>query len=274
MERLPSLRRFVLPASLAAAIQFAGWAGTAHVWAQQPSPVGTDKPAAAPAQSDPKPAAKIIEWVNQDFRVERGSSIYKAASETSDTVGEVLTGSDIRVIGVVVNGDWLEVLMSDETTVGYIPSEAVPAAVSPPPPPLAGHPTVLDTATLTIGDRTILLAGIEGTPGPAAQEMQKYIAANGDNVSCDPAGLVRYVCFLPDGTDVARVALVNGAARIGPNAPAEYSQQVDIAQREKRGIWAQSAPPPGRAVYEVNRPFNGYRHRNGRYRNRGRQRRR
>jgi len=257
MRRLPCLRRSLRPAVFATAIQLAALAGATYASAQQPDAAATDKPAAAPAQPDPRPAAKIIEWVNQDFRVEKPSSIYKAASETADALGEVLTGSDIRVIGVVVNGDWLEVLMSDETTVGYIPSEVVPAAVSPPPPPIAGHPIMHDTATLTVGDRTFLLAGIEGIPGPPAEEMQKYIAANGDSVSCDAAGLVRYVCFLPDGTDVARVALVNGAARLGPNAPTEYSQQRDIAQREKRGIWAQGVPQPTHAVYEVITPFNG-----------------
>jgi endonuclease YncB( thermonuclease family) len=246
------------PAAFAAALQLAAWTGATCTWAQQPNAPGTGKSGSAPAQPDPQPAAKIIEWVNQDFRVEKPASIYKAASDTSDALGEVLAGSDIRVIGVVVNGDWLEVLMSDETTVGYIPSEVVPAAVSPPPPPIAGHPIVRDTATLTVGDRTFLLAGIEGIPGPMAEEMQKYIAGNGDSVSCDAAGLVRYVCFLPDGTDVARVALVNGAARLGPNAPAEYAQQSDIAQQEKRGIWSQSAPQPARVIYEVNRPFNGY----------------
>jgi hypothetical protein len=140
--------------------------------------------------------------------------VYKEDSENSNALGEVLTGSDIRVVGVVVNGDWLEVLMPDETTVGfYTVRDAVPSAVSPPSPPISGHPTVHDTATLTVGDRTFLLAGIDGVSGPAADELQKYIATNGDTVSCDAEGLVRYVCLLPDGTDLARVALVNGAAR-------------------------------------------------------------
>jgi hypothetical protein len=104
---------------------------------------------------------------------------------------------------------------------------------------------------MTVGDRTFPLAGIEGVPGPMADEMQRYIDANGNTVNCDPAGLVRYVCVLPDGTDLARVALVNGAARLAANAPDEYSLQRDIARKEKRGIWAQAVARQTRTVYEV-----------------------
>jgi len=240
MRSLPRFRRFLVPAVLTAALLFAASIGPKPVRAEQ---------AAAP------PPAKIIEWVNQDFRVEKPSSVYKAAAESSDALGEVLAGSDIRVIGVVVNGDWLEVLMPDGTTVGFIPSDAVPAAVSPPAPPISGHPVMRDTGTLTIGNRTFPLAGVDGVSGPAVEEMQKYIAANGDKVNCDAEGLVRYVCTLPDGTDLARLALVNGAARLAVNARDEYSQQVDIAQREKRGLWAQGVPQPARTVYEVNTAY-------------------
>jgi hypothetical protein len=251
MRKLPRFRRFLSPALLTATVLLA--APTLHnpSWAQQAATPATDQAAAAPPQAAPL-SAKIIEWVNQDFRVEKPSSVYKAAADNSDALGEVLAGSDIRVIGVVVDGDWLEVLMPDGTTVGFIPSDAVPAAVSPPPPPISGHPVLRDTGTLTIGDRTFPLAGIDGVSGPAVEDMQKYIASYGDTVTCDPEGLVRYVCTLPDGTDLARLALVNGAARLAVNARDEYAQQLEIAQHEKRGIWAQGVSQPARAVYEVN----------------------
>src|SRR5580658_9362677 len=246
MRTLPRFRRLLVPAVLTATVMLAPPSLQNRSWAQQAAASASD-PAATAA-----PPAKIIEWVNQDFRVEKPSSVYKAAADSSDALGEILAGSDIRVIGVVVNGDWLEVLMPDGTTVGFIPSDAVPAAVSPPAPPIAGHPIMRDTGILTIGDRTFPLAGVDGVSGPPVDEMQKYIADRGDTVTCDPEGLVRYVCTLPDGTDLARVALVNGAARLAVNARDEYSQQLEIAQHERRGIWAQGVPQPARAVYEVN----------------------
>jgi len=254
MRRLSRLPLYLQLPLIAVGILLGSWAGAEQCQAQQ-SPGPAEQDAVTTPRQSVHSNARIIEWVNQDFRVEKASSVYKEDSENSNALGEVLVGSDIRVVGVVVNGDWLEVLMPDETTVGFIPSAMVPSAISPPSPPISGHPTVHDTATLTVGDRTFLLAGIDGVSGPAADELQKYIATNGDTVSCDPEGLVRYVCFLPDGTDVARIALVNGAARPTPNAPSEYFLQRDVAQREKRGIWTQGVPRPVRTVYEVNTSY-------------------
>ncbi len=52
-----------------------------------------------------------------------------------------------------------------------------------------------------------------------------------------------YVCLLPDGTDVGKAALVNGAARAVPGAPDAYLMQQADAAANRRGIWA-AAPAP------------------------------
>lgn len=52
-----------------------------------------------------------------------------------------------------------------------------------------------------------------------------------------------FVCLLPDGTDLAQIALVNGAARVGHDAPDAYAVQQADAQKAGRGIWANPAKP-------------------------------
>jgi hypothetical protein len=77
--------------------------------------------------------------------------------------------------------------------------------------------------------------------------MQGYIAANGDSLSCnaqDTPG--HYTCVLGDGTDIAKVALVNGAAVVTPDAPDSYRVQQLDALNNHRGIWVN--PPPNLLV--------------------------
>ena len=80
-----------------------------------------------------------------------------------------------------------------------------------------------DTAALAADGQTYMLDGVQGLGAPYADQLQAYIIANGDSVSCKPRGAPGYyVCVLGDGTDVAQVALVNGAARAAPDAPDPY----------------------------------------------------
>jgi hypothetical protein len=76
--------------------------------------------------------------------------------------------------------------------------------------------------------------------------MQGYITANGDTVSCEAeANPGHFICVLPDGTDVAKVALVNGAARVTPDAPDSYRLQQLDAINNRRGMWVN---PPDNAM--------------------------
>jgi endonuclease YncB( thermonuclease family) len=109
----------------------------------------------------------------------------------------------------------------------------------PPPPVQLKHPMVRDTATIVVEGKIYRLDGIEGLGGQYARDLQGYIAAHDDALMCQPQGNGdRYICVMPDGTDVAKEALVNGAAKVAPNSPDSYRLQQAEALDNKRGIWA------------------------------------
>lgn len=111
------------------------------------------------------------------------------------------------------------------------------------------NPRVRDTGTLIADGKTYRLDGIEGLGGKYARELHDYIAANGDTLRCQAAGQSdRYICLLADGTDIAKVALVNGAARVASDAPDPYRVQQGEALANRRGYWEH--PPAGVAVAE------------------------
>jgi endonuclease YncB( thermonuclease family) len=116
--------------------------------------------------------------------------------------------------------------------------------LAPPETLTLDHPNVLTTARLAADATTVNLFGIDGEAGDAARDLQAYLEAAGDRVSCRPQGNTGYVCALPDGTDVAEVALANGAARATPEAPDAYREQELAAQTARRGLWANLPPPP------------------------------
>jgi endonuclease YncB( thermonuclease family) len=126
----------------------------------------------------------------------------------------------------------------------------------PPPPEEVRHPSVPNTATLVAAGKTYRIDGIEGFAAPYAGQMQSYIAANGDVLSCNAQATPgTYTCLLRDGTDLAKIALVNGAARVSADAPDAYRLQQGDALANKRGFWSTpqgsaliatltTAPPP------------------------------
>ena len=109
------------------------------------------------------------------------------------------------------------------------------------------HPVARTSALLIGGGQSYPLDGLPGIAGRPAQELQAYIAAHGDMLMCQPGG-GRYLCTLPDGTDLAKVALINGAARVSDDAPGAYRQQQALAQEAHRGIWAVAAASQAGAV--------------------------
>ncbi len=114
-----------------------------------------------------------------------------------------------------------------------------------PPPAFVRHPVVRDTAILAAGGQTFMLDGVRGFGAPYADQLQSYLAANGDSISCKPQGAPGYyVCVLADGTDIAKAALLNGAARATPDAPPSYREQEAAAQAAGRGIWGSLPPSP------------------------------
>jgi endonuclease YncB( thermonuclease family) len=113
----------------------------------------------------------------------------------------------------------------------------------PPPPETLRHPLVRNTATLIADRRTFVLDGIDGFAAPYSAQLQDYIAGNGDSMTCSPQNNPgHYICVLPDGTDIAKVALVNGAARVAPDAPDSYRLQQADALNNHRGYWLTASP--------------------------------
>ena len=107
---------------------------------------------------------------------------------------------------------------------------------------VAGAATVIDTATLRVDGQQISLAGIRGLGEPYAQQVQKLVDGLGGRVACVPkqAG---YVCTLPNGADLARVALFNGIADASDDASTDYRNQAETARVAQKGHWA-----PGNAA--------------------------
>jgi endonuclease YncB( thermonuclease family) len=125
------------------------------------------------------------------------------------------------------------------------PAPATIAAAPPPPPPVTlDHPKVIDTAKLQSGDTTVSLYGIEGIAGSSAQGLQGFLASGDGHVTCQAQASTGFVCLTADGTNVAQVALVNGAAKTTPDAPDTYREQEAAAQAARRGIWVNLPPPP------------------------------
>ncbi|HEY3849214.1 MAG TPA: hypothetical protein VGL95_19100, partial [Acetobacteraceae bacterium] len=120
-----------------------------------------------------------------------------------------------------------------------------------PEPVKLDHPTVVDTADLKAGDTIVSLYGIDGVQGEAAQGLQGFLGSADSHLTCQAQPGAGYVCLLPDGTDVAEVALVNGAARAKDDAPDAYRDQEAAAQAARRGIWANLPPPPATLKHPV-----------------------
>jgi endonuclease YncB( thermonuclease family) len=145
---------------------------------------------------------------------------------------------------------------TEATPSGPAPAETTRTAAAPAAsePVTLEQPKVIDTARLQSGDTTVSLYGIEGLTGEPAQGLQSFLAAGGNHLTCQAhanTGLANtgsassgFVCLMPDGTDVAQVALVNGAARTVPDAPDIYREQEVAAQTARRGIWVNLPPPP------------------------------
>jgi endonuclease YncB( thermonuclease family) len=122
------------------------------------------------------------------------------------------------------------------------------AAAAPAPKPADNkltldQPTVVNTAKLRAGDLTVSLYGIDGLDGDAVQGLQSFL--NGQHVTCEPVGSDGFTCLLPDGSNVAQAALINGVARAKADAPQSYHDNEAKAQAARRGVWANlSLLPP------------------------------
>jgi len=182
----------------------------------------------------------------QGFLASSGNHVTCQAQTSADFVCLLADGTDVAQ-AALING---VARTKADAPDAYREQEAAAQAARrgiwaslPPPPATVTHPTVPDTATLVADNQTYVLDGLHGLGAPYNAQMQSYIAANGDSLSCSPQDTPgHYICVLGDGTDIAKVALVNGAAVVASGAPDAYRAQQLEALNAHRGIWVN--PPP------------------------------
>ena len=104
------------------------------------------------------------------------------------------------------------------------------------PDELAGPAQAITTGVLKVDGRRISLAGLHGEGGEYREQFQELIEAKGGTLTCHRHGR-QYTCRFPDGNDVGRTVLYNGAARVGAGASGDYREQARSAQEGRRGIW-------------------------------------
>ena len=98
---------------------------------------------------------------------------------------------------------------------------------------------MLDTANLVVAGQPAALFGISGLDGAPAEQLGRFIKEQGGRLRCAPREGA-WECATASGIDVAKAALVNGAARTKPVAPADYLRQEEAARTARRGLWSNS----------------------------------
>jgi hypothetical protein len=220
----------------------------APVAAPQPAPAQPAPPAPAalpapPAQSATQPAAPLPTPIAfpafvQAFSFVRDSAAYSAPSLTAPQFYALRAGTGVMSASRSADGQWI-IAMTKDGQAAFIPV----ADLGPYDPGKApkldhidGTATVTNTANLLVDGTPVPLAGVTGKGDPFAGKLQKAIDTKGSKVSCDLTGSA-YTCKLPDGTDIARFVLFNGAAEAAPDASEDYRQQEQAARAAHRGIW-------------------------------------
>jgi hypothetical protein len=213
-------------------------------------PDGAAQPPAA-ATTAPHDGVGIVARVDQRFRLAEPAWVLQKPDDSAAPLGMVRPGAQLMVVGVVEGRHWLQIMLPDESSAGYIHAEAITAAASAVgmsleaeaavPEEVSGVPGILDTATLLIDRQVVHLADVEGLPDPYATELQKNLTSA---LTCRMQGVGQYACQMPDGTDLALVELVNGVARTTEKASAEYRHQQEDAQKNHRGVWGTAGNNP------------------------------
>jgi len=178
----------------------------------------------------------------QSFIAAAGPKVTCQQQANAEFVCLTADGTDVAMISLV-NGASQTRLDSPDV---YREQEAAAQAARrgiwanlPAPPVQVSHPSVRDTATLLADGRLYRLDGVDGMGGSYARDLQGYIATHDDNLMCQPQSTPdHFICVLTDGTDIAKVALVNGAAKVAADAPDSYRIQQGEAVNNRRGIWA------------------------------------
>jgi hypothetical protein len=179
-----------------------------------------------------------------EFSVATPTSVYGAPDTGTPSISSLKVGSIIQGVAKSNDGKWLWVQTVDgrEAYVQMATLTPAKSKTDPGTPDLPDHVSgsakVLTTATVVVDGQRLQLVGIKGESGDHAAQLQILINAQGGSLDCTRHGK-QFVCALPDGIDIARAALFNGAARPTANASADYRQQAESAKSAGRGVWGQ-----------------------------------
>jgi endonuclease YncB( thermonuclease family) len=231
----------------------------AYFATQKPADTGAAAPAGSPPAASPQAAAPqpgpaeagnssaqdvaTVEFGSlvQPWSLVRDSAAYVQATMDAPQMYPLKAGTPFKSVEKSKDGKWV-VAMTQDGQAAFLPAadvgpyDAAQAKQLELPSSLTGEATVVDTGTLTVDGQNVPLAGVHGETGIYADQMQGLIDAQGKQVQCTLKGAA-YMCILPNGLDIARTALFNGAAEPGDDASDDYRQQADAAKAAHKGIW-------------------------------------
>lgn len=224
----------------------AGRGASASLLVDPPAPAATQSATAPQVAAVPPPPAPQPEqrWATQAI------NLRAEARADAARVGQLKAGESVRVLSTTDDG-WARVEVGSRqgyAATAYLsltkpaPKAAAPAPASVPPPapkPIEGAASVLDTANLVVAGKPVALFGISGLDGAPAEQLGRFIQEQGGRLRCAPRE-GSWECTTASGIDVAKAALVNGAARAKPGAPADYLRQEEAARNSRRGLWGKS----------------------------------
>ncbi len=205
--------------------------------APTPAPATPTPPAPEASATPAPPTVKFSPFV-QAFSLIRDSAAYSAASLSAPQFYPLKSGTALISVSRSDDGQWILAMTQDGQATCIPAADLGPydPARAPKPASIDGGATVVDTATLNVNQVPVNLTGVAATTPEAANHLQEFIDAAGSTVHCVPNG-PGYTCTLPNGADVARIALFNGAAQSNADSTPDYLAQQDAAKAARRGIW-------------------------------------
>ena len=209
-----------------------------------PSPAASTPAAPPPAPEVERTLPPTVDFVplKQNFSLVRDSAAYVSPSQSSPQFYPLKAGTALTSAARSPDGAWT-IAMTADGRAAFLPSADLGsydpdrAPRQPSPQTVSGPAKVIDTATLAVDGQTVVLDGLVGSKDPYAAQLQSMIDARGPNVSCTLQPDGRYICTLPDGQDIGRFTLYNGAAGISDGASADYRAQAEAARTSQRGMW-------------------------------------
>ena len=189
----------------------------------------------------------VFESKLRPFSLVRDSAAYAAATLSAPQLYALKAGTPVESVEASKDGQWI-IAMTEDGQAAFLPTvDLGPYDPSKSPQPempvtISGVASVVDTGTLKISGQIVPLDGVKGEAGMYGRQLQDMIRSQGMQVRCELKDQ-GYRCLLPNGMDIARVAIFNGAAEPADDANADYQSQARAAEDAHRGMWKTRRPP-------------------------------